>query len=93
MPETAMEPGALLEALDRNDLAGRKVALFGTSGNGTGEEVAALEELVVAKGAEVVGRFFCSGQVLFLINRGHPTGEDLGKARRFAREMAHDRTG
>ena len=78
----------LKKFIEGNDFHGRKVALFGTSGNGSGEELAALEELAAAKGAEVVGRFFCSGQFLFLVNHGHPTSEDLANARGFAREMA-----
>lgn len=76
--------------IDRNDFQGRKVALFGTSGDGTGREVAALEELVAAKGAETAGRFFCRGEFLFLVNRGRPSSQDLADARRFAREMAGD---
>ena len=78
----------LKQFIATNDLHGRRVALFGTSGAGRGRELAALEELVVARGAEVVGRFFCSGQFLFLVNHGHPTSQDLADARRFAREMA-----
>ena len=76
--------------IERNDFAGRKVALFGTSGNGSGEELDALEEMAAAKGADVVGRFFCAGQFLFLVNRNHPNGKDTEDARRFAREMASD---
>ena len=71
-----------------NDFAGRKVALFGTSGNGRGEEIGALEEAVVGKGAEVAGRFFCKGEFMFLVNRNRPTSKDLDDARAFAREMA-----
>jgi flavodoxin len=74
--------------IDRNSFDGRKVALFGTSGEGRGKEAEALEEAVAAKGAEVVGRFFCKGDFLFLVNRNHPTSEDLEDARRFARETA-----
>ena len=74
--------------IDKNDFQGRKVALFGTSGNGTGEEVRILEELVAAKGAEIAGSFFCRGEFLFLVNRKRPASDDLDKARRFAREMA-----
>jgi flavodoxin I len=74
--------------IERNDFKGRKVALFGTSGDGTGREIEALEELVAARGAEIAGSFFCRGQFLFVINRGHPTSEDLDNARRFAREIA-----
>ena len=73
--------------IDRNDFRGRKVALFGTSGEGKGTEVGALEEAVAATGAEVAGSFFCRGRFLFL-KRDHPTNEDLGNARRFAREIA-----
>ena len=74
--------------IDKNDFQGRKVALFGTSGNGTGEEVRFLEELVAAKGAEIAGSFFCRGEFLFLVNRKRPASDDLENARRFAREMA-----
>ena len=59
--------------IDSNDFAGRKVALFGTSGEGRGKEVGALEEAVVAKGAEVAGRFFCRGEFLFVVNRKRPS--------------------
>ena len=74
--------------IDRSSFYGRKVALFGASGEGKGKEVGALEETVAAKGADVAGSFFCKGEFLFLVNRTHPTGNDLGNARRFAREMA-----
>ena len=74
--------------IDGNSFEGRKVALFGTSGEGRGEEAEALKEAVAAKGAEVVGRFFCKGDFLLLVNRNHPTSEDLEDARAFAREAA-----
>jgi flavodoxin I len=75
--------------IERNDFRGRKVALFGTSGEGKGKEVGALEEAVAAKGAEVAGSFFCRGRFLFL-KRDHPTNKDLEHARSFAREVAND---
>ena len=75
--------------IDGNSFEGRKVALFGTSGEGKGKEIGALEEAVVAKGAEIAGRFFCRGRFLFL-KRDHPTSKDLSSARRFAREVASD---
>ena len=74
--------------IDANDFAGRKVALFGTSGNGRGEEIEALEDAVTGKGAEVAGRFFCKGEFMFLVNHGRPASKDLEAARVFAREMA-----
>lgn len=76
--------------IDRNNFDGRKVALFGTSGEGKGREVGALEEAVAAKGAEIAGRFFCKGKFLFFVNRKNPTRKDLGNARKFARQMAED---
>jgi flavodoxin len=76
--------------IDENDFDGRKVALFGTSGEGRGKELGALEELVAEKGAEIAGRFFCRGEFLFLVNRKHPTSKDLEDASEFARQMATD---
>jgi flavodoxin I len=74
--------------IDSNDFQGRKVALFGTSGEGKGKEVGALEEAVKAKGAELAGTFFCRGRFLFL-KRDHPTAKNIEEARRFAREVTH----
>jgi flavodoxin len=86
-------PGwGLKRFIDRNSFDGRKVALFGTSGEGKGKEVGALEEAVAAKGAEIAGSFFCRGKFLFLI-RKHPSSKDLGNAKEFAREMAKDSCG
>ena len=76
--------------IDRNDFAGRKVALFGTSGEGRGKEVGALEEAVTAKGAEVAGSFFCRGEFMFIVNRRRPTSKDLENAAAFARKLAGD---
>ena len=74
--------------IDRTDFAGRKVALFGTSGEGRGREVGALEQAVSTKGADIVGKFHCKGEFLFLINRNRPTSEDLENARIFAQQVA-----
>ncbi len=70
-----------------NDFDGRQVALFGTSGGGKGREVEALEKMVTAKGAKVIGKFHCKGKLFFFINRKHPTSDDLENARKFAREL------
>jgi flavodoxin I len=74
--------------IDRNRFDGRKVALFGTSGEGKGREVGALEEAVTAKGADIVGRFHCKGRFLFVVNPTRPSSEDLDEARTFARDIA-----
>ena len=76
--------------IDGNNFDGRKVALFGTSGEGKGKEVRALEEAVTAKGAEIAGRFHSKGKFLFFINRRHPTSKDLENAKKFAREVSKD---
>ena len=73
-----------------NDFDGRKVALFGTSGRGKGREVEALEKMVTAKGAKVMGKFYCKGHILFFINRKYPDNKDLENARKFARELKKD---
>ncbi len=70
-----------------NDFDGRKVALFGTSGRGKGREVEALEKMVTAKGAKVMGKFHCTGKMFFFINRKHPDNKDLKNARKFARKL------
>jgi flavodoxin I len=75
--------------IDSNNFHGRKVALFGTSGEGKGKELGALEEAVAAKGAHVTGSFFCRGRFLFL-KRDHPTSKDIEDAKSFAREVTKD---
>lgn len=74
--------------IDRTDFAGRKVALFGTSGEGRGREVGALEKALSETGADIVDTFHCKGEFLFLINRNRPAREDLENARTFARQVA-----
>jgi len=71
----------------RNDFKGRQVALFGTSGDGKGNEVKAMAELLKPTGALIKGSFFCKGRFLFLFNRKHPSDEELASAREFAKEM------
>lgn len=74
--------------IEANDFRDRRVALFGTSGGGAGNEVTVMEAAVKEKGAEVIGRYFCKGQTALLFSRGHPNPADIDAARRFAREMA-----
>jgi flavodoxin I len=74
--------------IEANDFRERRVALFGTSGGGAGNEVTAMETAVKEKGAEVIGRYFCRGQMALLFSRGHPDPADIDAARKFAREMA-----
>ena len=73
--------------ISRTEFSGRKVALFGTSGEGKGKEVGLLEQALSTKGANIVGRFHCRGQFLFLLNRSRPSSDDLENARVFARQV------
>lgn len=70
------------------DFAGRKVALFGTSGAGAGKEVEAMAEALKNKGATVLGTYHSKGRAFVLVNIGHPSKDELDGARKFAAEMA-----
>jgi len=84
----AGKPGRKLRKfISRNDFKGRQIALFGTSGDGEGKEVKAMAELLKPAGTLIRGSFYCKGSFFFLFNRGHPTDEELAKAREFANEM------
>jgi flavodoxin I len=74
--------------LGNNDFTGRKVALFGTSGEGEGKEVRAMAEALKQKGANVIGSYYCKGKAFVVVNIGHPNRDELEGARKFAKEMA-----
>lgn len=78
----------MLKFIGTNGFAGRKVALFGTSGRGEGREVQAMEEALKEKGAIVLGKYYCKGNSFVVVNIGHPGKDDLEGSRKFAREMA-----
>jgi len=82
------KPGkGLREFVARNDFKGRGVALFGTSAGGRGDEVRVMEELLKWEGALIRGSFHCKGRFFFFFSRGHPSDDELAKAREFAKEM------
>ena len=74
----------------KNDFAGRKVALFGTSGAGAGKEVQSMAEALKGKGAVVVGSYYTKGKAFVVVNMGHPNKDELDGARKFAREMVNN---
>jgi flavodoxin I len=81
----------MVKFIGANDLRGRRVALFSTSGGGLGMELKAMEEALKGKGATVIGSYQCKGKVLMtlnLFNWGHPDAAEVAAARKFAREMA-----
>ena len=87
------KPGKnMMKFIETQDLRGRHVALFGTSGGGGGLEVKAMAEALNGKGAIVIGSYYCAGKFL-LFSRGHPDAADISAARKFAREMSGLQTG
>ena len=84
----AGRPGRKLRKfIARNDFKGRQVALFGTSGDGKGNEVKVMAGVLKPMGAVIRGSFYCQGRTLFFLNRGHPSSQELANARKFANEM------
>jgi flavodoxin I len=77
----------IIDFIEANDFKNRKVALFGTSGAGEGKELIDMEKASKQNQARVIGRFHCKGRALLLVNRKHPTPEDLSNARKFATQM------
>ena len=85
-PSQAM--GRTLRALP--NLSGVRAAVFGTYG-AKPTQLPVLTTLLKGKGAEVVGEFACPGRDWFtlgLLRWGRPSGEDLERARAFARALA-----
>jgi flavodoxin len=83
------KPGEdMMKFIEKNDFAGRNVALFGTSASGQGKEVQAMGDALKQKDANVTGSYYCKGQFLVIIRRGHPNEDDLAGARKFAGDMA-----
>jgi flavodoxin len=76
----------IADFIERNQLKGRKIALFTTSAFGWDKEVSVMEKQIQDKGVNIAGSFNCFGQFLTL-KRGHPDQDDLEKARMFARSM------
>ena len=77
--------GADLAALLNRIPAGavKKALVFGTIGGQT-SAVEAIENALEAKGIEVLGNFYCKGQLWWLLNRKRPNEQDLAAAREFA---------
>jgi flavodoxin len=83
------KPGeSMKKFISSKEFAGRKVALFGTSGSceGAKKMIDGMAEELGKKGAAILGNYHCRGKFLFT-NRGHPDKEDLENAKIFAKEM------
>jgi flavodoxin len=79
---------SLIEKIPRLE---KDVFLFHTAGRPDEKYDQPMKELLVGKGARVVGEFRCPGQTGFLgftfTNRGHPDEQDLERAREFAKGL------
>lgn len=82
----------MMQFITDNTFAGRKVALFGTSGSAGGAQkmLAAMADALTRKGAAILGTWHCRGR-FFVMNWSRPGREDLDNARKFARDMVKDR--
>ena len=76
----------ITDFIEKNQLKGRRIALFTTSAFGLGKEIALMEKSISKKGVNVISHFNCFGQFLAM-QIGHPDKTDLQKAREFARSV------
>ena len=77
---------SIIKFIQDNEFKDRTVFLFGTSGGGLGQEIEKMKAHLKPKGATIKGTFYCKGKFL-IASRGHPTQEDLEKAKTFAKTM------
>jgi flavodoxin len=77
-------PSEIEKFMKKNSFNGRILALFTTSGFGSVMERNLIEKQIVAQGAIITHNFKCFGRFL-TAKKGHPTDDELQKAREFAR--------
>jgi flavodoxin len=84
---------SLFKLVDRIPRLEKDVFVFSTAGGPQEKYEQPMKELLVSKGARVVGEFRCTGQAGFLgftwANKGHPDEQDLENARAFAKGLLH----
>ena len=66
------------------------MALFGTSGSGTGRELNEMKESLQKKDAKILDQYSCKGKTFIFINRGRPNTEDISQAKSFAQKLRND---
>jgi flavodoxin I len=65
----------------------KKAAVFATAGGPKPKCICVIQEALETKGYKVISSFKCRGQLLFFLNRGHPTEDDLKNAKAFASDL------
>ena len=63
-----------------------KIAFFATSGRPEPKCIEVMQEIVESKGFIFLSEFDCRGK-MFLLNRDHPTQDDLRNAKLFAKKL------
>lgn len=82
----------IIEFIEKNDFKNQHVALFGTSGSGTGKELNEMKESLQKKDAKILDQYSCKGKTFIFINRGRPNTEELSNAKSFAQRLHNDET-
>jgi len=65
----------------------KKAAVFATAAGPKPKCICVIQEALETKGYKVISSFKCRGQLLFFLNRGHPTEDDLKNAKAFASDL------
>jgi flavodoxin I len=73
--------------IEKNHMAGRKIALFTTSLFGLSAEVKSMQKRLADKGVIITDSFACLGR-LGPVKKNHPTPAELDDARSFSRMVA-----
>jgi flavodoxin len=80
-------PKEIAAFMEKNRFKGRIIALFTTSAFGSVAERSLIEKQVTGKGGVITHNFKCYGHFL-TTKKGHPSADELAKAREFARMVA-----
>jgi flavodoxin len=82
---------SLVKLIERIPRLEKDVFLFHTAGGPEEKYDQPIKELLIGKGARIVGEFRCPGAAGFLgftwANKGHPDEQDLENAREFAKGL------
>ena len=80
-------PKEITAFMKKNSFRGRIMGLFTTSAFGSAAERGLIEKQITERGAIITHNFKCYGRFL-TAKKTHPTPEELGKAKQFARMVA-----
>jgi flavodoxin I len=67
-------------------VTGKQAACFATASGDSSKMIAAIKENLTSKGYKTVDSFSCFGK-MSIVKRGHPSEEELNKAKEFAKKL------